>query len=64
MKVYVRHIRGAKLCTQGARRWFAQKELSWTDFLENGLDAEIVRALGDPFADRALAAAEAEESEQ
>lgn len=60
MIVRVHHIRAARLCMRGARNWFAQHGLDWNDFLTNGLPADAVRALNDPFADRTLAAAEAE----
>ena len=43
----MKHIRRAELCSDGARRWFKARELNWTDFLENGIDASILEATGD-----------------
>ena len=52
--VRIEHVREADICAQGARRWFASQGLSWTEFLENGIPAEQVAAMGNPFADRVL----------
>lgn len=48
----IHHIRAANLCASGARAWFAKHNLSWSDFLENGLPVERVDALGDALGDR------------
>lgn len=37
-------------CAEGARAWFAAHDLSWRDFVFNGIDAEILMATGDPMA--------------
>lgn len=60
LRVYVRHVRAARLCTRGARQWFATRNLDWNDFLANGLSADFLRELDDPVSNRALAVAEAE----
>lgn len=60
MKVEIRHIRAAGLCTKGARKWFQAHDLSWSDFLAGGIDAEILEATEDPLALRAVAAARGE----
>jgi len=64
MRIYVRHLRAARppLCTSAAPDWFAMRGLDWNRFLAEGIDAELLRALNDPISNRALAAAEAEES--
>lgn len=55
--VRMKHIRAAKLCAGGARRWFQAHGLDWSDFLENGILASILGQWGDPLADRAIAEA-------
>lgn len=55
MKVYVRHIRAAKICMKGSRMWFERHGYSWNDFLTNGIAVEIVEATGCPIAARAVA---------
>lgn len=60
MRVHMRHVRAAGLCSQGGREWCRRHNLSWSDFLANGLDAEVVRATGDALAMRALTEAEKE----
>ena len=52
--VRIEHVREAAICAQGTRRWFTSQGLSWTEFLENGMPAEQVAALNNPFADRVL----------
>lgn len=52
--VRIEHVREAAICAQGTRRWFTSQGLSWIDFLENGMPAEQVAAMGNPFADRVL----------
>lgn len=51
---YVRHVRSAKLCMGGARRWFAAHGLSWADFLKQGIPSSILGQWGDPLADRVI----------
>lgn len=51
---YMRHIRAAKLCSGGARGWFARNDLDWTDFLTNGVPGEKLLATGDPMALRTV----------
>ncbi len=55
--VRMKHIRAAKLCAGGARRWFQAHDLNWSDFLENGIPSSILGQWGDPMAERAIAAA-------
>ena len=52
--VRIEHVREAAICAQGTRLWFTSQGLSWIDFLENGMPAEQVAALNNPFADRVL----------
>ena len=52
--VKVKHVRAARLCTGGARRWFARRGLSWKVFLRDGLPASVIGQFGDPIAARAI----------
>lgn len=58
--VTMTHIRQAKLCASGAREWFRSHNFSWSDFLENGMDADILETTGDPLAFRVTEFARAE----
>lgn len=51
-RAYMRHIRGASICSPGARHWFMQQGWNWSDFLKNGRPASDFEATGDPFAAR------------
>lgn len=42
-------IRDCKLCSGGARDWFARHGFDWQAFLVNGLEAERFEATGDHF---------------
>jgi hypothetical protein len=54
------HVRKAKMCSKGARRFFERHGLDWHLFLKEGLDAATVRATGDAMAIRVADVAEAE----
>ena len=60
-RVYVRHLRSAKLCMGGSRVWFADRGWSWTEFLIEGRPVADFIATGDPLALRAAAEAQKEE---
>lgn len=56
--VKMSHIRQAKMCSGGAREFFARHELDWQDFLKNGIDAEALRKTGDAMALKVVKVAE------
>lgn len=58
--VTIAHIRESKLCTKGTRQFFERYGLSWTDFLENGIEAEKLAATGDPLTRKVIECAERE----
>lgn len=58
--VRIQHIRSAKLCASGARRWFESHGFSWADFLANGKSADELDATGDALALRVTAIARKE----
>lgn len=56
-RVRVCDVRAARLCTRGARSWFAAYGLDWSAFLADGIPASEIEALRDPFGDKAVKAA-------
>lgn len=54
MKIRMRDIRAAKMCSRGARTWFARHGLDWSEFITNGIDADLVLATGDAMAIRVV----------
>lgn len=57
MIVTTRHVftipyfsRRPGFCRSGCRRWFADHNLDWADFVANGIDSERLEAIGDAFA--------------
>ena len=60
VKVTMRHIRQATMCSRGARAFFQRHGLDWETFLREGLDADLIRATGDAMAMRVADIAEAE----
>lgn len=55
MMVRIDHIRAANFCRRGAQAWFKKYNLSWAEFLENGLPVETIEATGDALAFRVAA---------
>jgi hypothetical protein len=60
IKVSMRHVRQAAMCSRGARAFFRRHGLDWDTFLREGLDADVIRATGDAMAIRVAEIAEAE----
>lgn len=48
--VTMRHVRAARMCSRGARRFFERYGLDWSTFLREGLPAETIEATGDAMA--------------
>ena len=48
------HILAAGGCSQGGRDWFAAQNLDWTDFVLNGIDADILLAIDDVMAHKVV----------
>lgn len=48
-------IAKAGYCASGARRWFEAHGLDFKDFIENGIDADVLLATGDAMAERVVA---------
>jgi hypothetical protein len=49
-RVFMRHMRSAKLCARGTRQWFERHGFSWEDFLRDGIPATDLESTGDPLA--------------
>lgn len=63
MTIHMRHIRAANLCSGGARRWFQSHNLDWSEFLNNGIEVEVVEAFNDGIANRVIEIARKEHSD-
>lgn len=50
MKITMRDVRAAKMCSRGARKFFRRYDLDWGEFVREGIDAEKVEATGDAMA--------------
>lgn len=48
--VRMKHLRAARMCNREPRRWFVAHELSWTQFVTEGLPASVLIATNDPLA--------------
>lgn len=59
-RVHMRHVRALKLCARGARAWCARHGVDWAQLRGEGVPVERMRAVGDDYALRAVALAEAE----
>lgn len=57
MIVTIQHLRTVPglssrpgFCTRGARVWFRDHGLDWSEFVHHGIEAETLRATGDGLA--------------
>ena len=48
--VTVNDLMTAKQCCKGGRAWFKSQGLDWQDFVQNGIDADILLAIDDVMA--------------
>lgn len=46
----MKDVRAAKMCSSGARKFFARQGFDWNDFLKNGIPAEKFIETGDAMA--------------
>jgi hypothetical protein len=61
--VRMRHLRAAKFCADGARKWWRVQGFDWSDFLTNGISATTLLETGDPMALRVVEIARNEDVE-
>ena len=59
-RVLVQDLRVARLCMPGARLWFRRQSFNWQDFLDNGIEANmLLAAAGEALAEPVIAIAKA-----
>ena len=47
MRIYMQDVRACFLCSGGARTFFKDNGLDFSDFLKNGIDEEVLLETGD-----------------
>ena len=63
-KVFMSDVRRARMCSKGARDFFARHGLDWSAFLREGIDAEALWGTGDPMAQEVVQVAREREEEE
>lgn len=48
--ILIEDIRKVKGCSRGARAFFKRHGLDWNDFIDNGIEEEVILATGDAMA--------------
>lgn len=59
IKATINDLRAARMCGRAARPWAERHGISWTEFITDGIDVEVLRATGDAMALKVVAVAEA-----
>lgn len=54
MKIYMSDLRKTGMCAHGSRAFFLSQGWDWKDFLENGIDLEIVENTNDAMAQQVV----------
>ena len=54
MKIYMSDLRKTGMCARGSRAFFMDHGWDWKDFLENGIDPEIVEQVNDAMAQQVV----------
>ena len=57
MRITMRDIRAAKMCSRGARQFFDRHGLDWGDFVRNGVLIEIIEKIDDAMAQQVVGVA-------
>ena len=57
MRITMRDIRAAKMCSRGARQFFDRHGLDWADFVRNGVLIEIIEKIDDAMAQQVVGVA-------
>lgn len=58
MRVTMRHVRQARMCSHAVRIFFKQHNLDWDAFLREGIEPEKLVATGDALAIKVVKLAE------
>jgi hypothetical protein len=61
--VYHRHLGALGYCNRGSRQFFKRHNLSWADFLANGIPADDLLATNDAMAENVVRVAESEQAQ-
>jgi hypothetical protein len=48
--VTMKHVRGCRMCSDGARKFFKRHNLDWNTFISEGLPEDVLIATGDEMA--------------
>lgn len=62
MKLLYRHCKALNYCDKGIKAFMEAKGIAYTDFVANGVPAEVARSWKDLMVDRALEVAEREQN--
>ena len=57
MRITMRDIRAAKMCSRGARQFFDRNGLDWGDFVRNGVLIEVIEKIDDAMAQQVVGVA-------
>lgn len=60
-RAFMRHVRANNYCMKGARTFWRDRGMDWSDFLANGISCETLLETGDP---RAIATVKSAREEQ
>ena len=54
MKITITDVREAGHCVAGARDWFKANNLDFRDFIQNGIDVEVLYEMDDAIANQVI----------
>lgn len=54
MKIYVQDAWDAGYCSKGLRAFAKRHDLDWEDFLQNGIEEEVIAALNDHMGNKVI----------
>jgi hypothetical protein len=54
VKVTMRDVRAAKMCSKGARAFFERHALDWQEFLKEGIPVETLEKIDDAMSNRVI----------
>lgn len=61
-RVTIQDLRAARYCLAGVRPWFRRHGLDWQAFLDSGIEADTLRAMGDALIEPVILQAELRET--
>ena len=54
VQVFPRHVRAARICMPGSRKWVRAQGLDWNEFVTKGFDSDMLLEINDPIVNRAV----------